>query len=169
MMMAADRSGFLLDGHEEHGDDLRDSRALVRDLMFVTRSRPSSTRSTSRIGPTSTSPTTSRTMWKPFLGNGSRPERRRVLEAPAQAHPARLPQEARRRLRAHDGRTSPNRMLDRWEEGQRQGHAPRAQRARPRGRRRARCSTSTLAKTTPRPFAMPWLTSARYWSRMPTS
>ena len=34
MIMAGDRSGFLLDGHEEYGDVFV-TRALVRDLNFV--------------------------------------------------------------------------------------------------------------------------------------
>ena len=68
MEMIQDRSGFLVDKHEEHGDVFV-SRALVRDLMFVR--DPGVVYG---INVTHWSdfhkPDYIKSMWKPFLGNG---------------------------------------------------------------------------------------------------
>ncbi len=66
--LSAERSQFLIDGHEAFGDVFI-SRALIRDIMFV-RDPAVVTRSTSPHWADFYKPHYIKMMWKPFLGDG---------------------------------------------------------------------------------------------------
>ena len=114
MIMAGDRSGFLLDGHEEYGE-IFVTRALVRDLMFV-----SDPAVVNAINVTHWAdfykPDHIKNMWKPFLGNGLVPN---DGESWKRQHKLILPGFHKKRVDAYAPTMVDftNRMLDRWEEG----------------------------------------------------
>jgi len=115
MIMARDRSGFLLDGHEEYGDVFV-TRALVRDLMFV--------RDPAVVNAINVThwadfykPDHIKAMWKPFLGNGLVPN---DGESWKRQHKLILPGFHKKRVDAY-GPTMvdfTNRMLAGWTEGE---------------------------------------------------
>ena len=115
MIMAGDRSGFLLDGHEEYGE-IFVTRALVRDLMFV-----SDPAVVNAINVTHWAdfykPDHIKNMWKPFLGNGLVPN---DGESWKRQHKLILPGFHKKRVDAYAPTMVDftNRMLDRWEEGE---------------------------------------------------
>jgi cytochrome P450 len=99
--MQADRGRFLIEGHAEHGDTFA-VRIFGRDIVF--------TRDPALINAINVThassfykPAQIKFMWEPFLGRGPGAQRRAVVEASAQAHPAGLPQAPRGRLRQHHG------------------------------------------------------------------
>jgi len=114
--MTRDRSRFLLDKHEEHGD-IFVSRALVRDLMFV--------RDPAVVNGINVTywadfykPDHIKMMWKPFLGNGLVPN---DGESWKRQHKLILPGFHKKRVDAYASIMVDftERMLDRWEEGER--------------------------------------------------
>jgi cytochrome P450 len=116
MEMARDRSRFLLDKHEEHGD-IFVSRALVRDLMFV--------RDPAVVNGINVTywadfykPDYIKAMWRPFLGNGLVPN---DGESWKRQHKLILPGFHKKRVDAYASIMVDftERMLDRWEEGER--------------------------------------------------
>jgi cytochrome P450 len=115
MIMAGDRSGFLVDGHEEYGDVFV-TRALVRDLMFV--------RDPAVVNAINVThwvdfhkPDHIKTMWKPFLGNGLVPN---DGDSWKRQHKLILPGFHKKRVDAYAPTMVDftNRMLDRWTEGE---------------------------------------------------
>jgi cytochrome P450 len=115
MEMIEDRSGFLLDKHEEHGDVFV-SRAFVRDLMFV--------RDPALVYGINVThwadfykPDYIKTMWKPFLGNGLVPN---DGESWKRQHKLILPGFHKKRVDAYAPTmvAFTDRMLDRWNEGE---------------------------------------------------
>jgi len=116
MEMIQDRSGFLVDKHEEHGDVFV-SRALVRDLMFVR--DPGVVYG---INVTHWSdfhkPDYIKSMWKPFLGNGLVPN---DGESWKRQHKLILPGFHKKRVDAYAETMVEftERMLGRWQEGER--------------------------------------------------
>ena len=116
MEMIQDRSGFLVDKHEEHGDVFV-SRALVRDLMFVR--DPGVVYG---INVTHWSdfhkPDYIKSMWKPFLGNGLVPN---DGESWKRQHKLILPGFHKKRVDAYAETMVEftERMLGRWKEGER--------------------------------------------------
>jgi hypothetical protein len=129
--LAGERGQFLIDSHAEYGDVFI-SRALIRDLLFVR--DPAVVNAINVIyWADFYKPDYIKRMWKPFLGEGLVPNDGESWKR--QHKLIGLPQEARGCLRIDDGRF--HRANARSLEGRRaQGHATRAQRARPRGRRR---------------------------------
>ena len=116
MEMVQDRSGFLVAGHEEYGD-LFVSRALVRDLMFV--------RDPAVVNAINVThwadfykPDYVKMMWKPFLGNGLVPN---DGESWKRQHKLILPGFHKKRVDAYAPTMVEftERMIDRWEEGER--------------------------------------------------
>ena len=116
MEMIQDRSGFLVEKHEEHGDVFV-SRALVRDLMFV--------RDPAVVYGINVThwadfhkPDYIKTMWKPFLGNGLVPN---DGESWKRQHKLILPGFHKKRVDAYASTMVDftERMLDRWREGER--------------------------------------------------
>jgi cytochrome P450 len=114
--MISDRSGFLIDKHEEHGDVFI-SRALVRDLMFV--------RDPAVVYAINVThwadfykPEYVKSMWKPFLGNGLVPN---DGESWKRQHKLILPGFHKKRVDAYASTmvAFTERMLDRWKEGER--------------------------------------------------
>ena len=116
MEMIQDRSGFLVDKHEEHGDVFI-SRALLRDLLFVR--DPAVVYG---INVTHWSdfykPDYIKQMWKPFLGNGLVPN---DGESWKRQHKRILPGFHKKRVDAYAPTMVEftERMLDRWQEGER--------------------------------------------------
>ncbi len=116
MEMVQDRSGFLIDKHEEHGDVFV-SRALVRDLMFV--------RDPALVYGINVThwadfykPDYIKTMWKPFLGDGLVPN---DGESWKRQHKLILPGFHKKRVDAYAATMVEftERMLSRWREGER--------------------------------------------------
>jgi len=116
MEMIQDRSGFLVDKHEEHGDVFV-SRALVRDLMFV--------RDPAVVYGINVThwadfykPDHIKRMWKQFLGNGLVPN---DGESWKRQHKLILPGFHKKRVDAYAPTmvAFTERMLDRWKEGER--------------------------------------------------
>ena len=115
MEMIQDRSGFLVEKHEEHGD-IFVSRALVRDLMFV--------RDPAVVYGINVThwadfykPDHIKEMWKQFLGNGLVPN---DGESWKRQHKLILPGFHKKRVDAYAPTmvAFTERMLDRWEEGE---------------------------------------------------
>ena len=115
MEMIQDRSGFLVEKHEEHGD-IFVSRALVRDLMFV--------RDPAVVYGINVThwadfykPDYIKQMWKQFLGNGLVPN---DGESWKRQHKLILPGFHKKRVDAYAPTmvAFTERMLDRWEEGE---------------------------------------------------
>ena len=116
MEMAQDRSGFLIQKHEEHGDVFV-SRALVRDLMFV--------RDPALVYGINVThwadfykPDYIKMMWKPFLGEGLVPN---DGESWKRQHKLILPGFHKKRVDAYADTMVEftERMLSRWREGER--------------------------------------------------
>ena len=116
MEMAQDRSGFLIEKHEEHGDVFV-SRALVRDLMFV--------RDPALVYGINVThwadfykPDYIKMMWKPFLGEGLVPN---DGESWKRQHKLILPGFHKKRVDAYADTMVEftERMLSRWREGER--------------------------------------------------
>ncbi len=116
MEMIADRSGFLVDKHEEHGD-IFVSRALLRDLLFV--------RDPAVVYAINVThwadfykPEHIKRMWKPFLGNGLVPN---DGDSWKRQHKLILPGFHKKRIDAYATTMVEftNRMIDRWAEGER--------------------------------------------------
>ena len=116
MEMAQNRSGFLVDKHEEHGD-IFISRALLRDLLFV--------RDPAVVYGINVThwadfykPAYIKQMWKPFLGNGLVPN---DGESWKRQHKLILPGFHKKRVDAYAPTMVEftERMLDRWQEGER--------------------------------------------------
>jgi cytochrome P450 len=116
MEMAEDRSGFLIEKHEEHGDVFV-SRALVRDLMFV--------RDPALVYGINVThwadfykPDYIKMMWKPFLGEGLVPN---DGESWKRQHKLILPGFHKKRVDAYADTMVEftERMLSRWREGER--------------------------------------------------
>ena len=114
--MISNRSGFLIDKHEEHGDVFV-SRALVRDLMFV--------RDPAVVNGINVThwadfykPEYVKMMWKPFLGEGLVPN---DGESWKRQHKLILPGFHKKRVDAYAPTmvAFTERMLDRWKEGER--------------------------------------------------
>jgi len=114
--MISNRSGFLIDKHEEHGDVFI-SRALVRDLMFV--------RDPAVVNAINVThwadfykPEYVKMMWKPFLGEGLVPN---DGESWKRQHKLILPGFHKKRVDAYAPTmvAFTERMLDRWKEGER--------------------------------------------------
>jgi cytochrome P450 len=116
MEMIRDRSGFLIEKHDEHGDVFV-SRALVRDLMFV--------RDPAVVYAINVThwadfhkPDYIKQMWKQFLGNGLVPN---DGESWKRQHKLILPGFHKKRVDAYAPTmvAFTERMLDRWQEGER--------------------------------------------------
>jgi cytochrome P450 len=116
MEMIQDRSGFLIEKHEEHGDVFI-SRALLRDLLFV--------RDPAVVYAINVThwadfykPDYIKHMWKPFLGNGLVPN---DGESWKRQHKLILPGFHKKRVDAYAPTMVEftERMLDRWKEGER--------------------------------------------------
>ncbi len=116
MEMIRDRSGFLIEKHEEHGDVFV-SRALVRDLMFV--------RDPAVVYGINVThwadfykPDYIKAMWKQFLGNGLVPN---DGESWKRQHKLIMPGFHKKRVDAYAPKmvAFTERMLDRWQEGER--------------------------------------------------
>ena len=116
MEMIQDRSGFLVEKHEEHGDVFV-SRALLRDLLFV--------RDPAVVYGINVThwadfykPDYIKQMWKPFLGNGLVPN---DGESWKRQHKLILPGFHKKRVDAYAPTMVEftERMLDRWQEGER--------------------------------------------------
>ena len=116
MEMIRDRSGFLIEKHEEHGDVFV-SRALVRDLMFV--------RDPAVVYGINVThwadfykPDYIKAMWKPFLGNGLVPN---DGESWKRQHKLIMPGFHKKRVDAYASTMVDftERMLGRWKEGER--------------------------------------------------
>ena len=116
MEMIRNRSGFLIEKHEEHGD-IFISRALLRDILFV--------RDPAVVYGINVThwadfykPDYIKTMWKPFLGNGLVPN---DGESWKRQHKLILPGFHKKRVDAYASTmvAFTERMLDRWEEGER--------------------------------------------------
>jgi len=116
MEMIQDRSGFLIEKHEEHGDVFV-SRALLRDLLFV--------RDPAVVYGINVThwadfykPDYIKQMWKPFLGNGLVPN---DGESWKRQHKLILPGFHKKRVDAYASTMVEftERMLDRWQEGER--------------------------------------------------
>ncbi|NNE17593.1 MAG: cytochrome P450 [Myxococcales bacterium] len=113
--LAAERTQFLIGGHEEYGDVFV-SRALVRDLLFV--------RDPAVVNAINVTywadfqkPDYIKMMWKPFLGNGLVPN---DGESWKRQHRLIMPGFHKKRVDAY-ARTMvefTERMIDRWEEGE---------------------------------------------------
>ena len=116
LALAGERSGFLIDGHEEYGDVFI-SRALIRDIMFV--------RDPAVVNAINVThwadfykPDYIKMMWKPFLGDGLVPN---DGESWKRQHKLILPGFHKKRVDAYASTmvAFTERMLDRWKEGER--------------------------------------------------
>ncbi len=116
MEMIQNRSGFLIEKHEEHGD-IFVSRALLRDILFI--------RDPAVVYGINVThwadfykPDYIKTMWKPFLGNGLVPN---DGESWKRQHKLILPGFHKKRVDAYAPTmvAFTERMLDRWKEGER--------------------------------------------------
>ena len=116
MEMIQDRSGFLVEKHEEHGD-IFISRALLRDILFV--------RDPAVVYGINVTywadfykPDYIKQMWKQFLGNGLVPN---DGESWKRQHKLILPGFHKKRVDAYAPTMVEftERMLDRWKEGER--------------------------------------------------
>ena len=114
--LTSDRSGFLIEKHEEHGDVFI-SRAFVRDLLFV---RDPAVVYAINVTHWSDfyKPDYIKTMWKPFLGNGLVPN---DGESWKRQHKLILPGFHKRRVDAYAPTmvAFTERMLGRWKDGER--------------------------------------------------
>jgi cytochrome P450 len=114
--LVSDRSGFLIEGHAKYGDVFV-ARALTRDLMCV--------RDPALVNAINVTywadfykPDYIKLMWKPFLGNGLVPN---DGESWKRQHKLILPGFHKKRVDAYASTmvAFTERMVDRWEEGER--------------------------------------------------
>ena len=116
MQLAGDRSGFLIDGHRDHGD-VFSARVLGRHLIFV--------RDPTVVNAINVThwqhfykPAHIKMMWKPFLGEGLVPN---DGESWKRQHKLIMPGFHKKRVDAYATRMVEftERMIDRWQAGER--------------------------------------------------